>query len=66
MRNLKTWKKYEMWEGDAATGHFKTGKCDTYEGTVAPWFGCEGQGSQITIPITVEALIDLGLVKRIK
>ena len=52
----------DYWSGDAKTGQF-TG--DTYTGTIAPWFGAPGGGTQIQLPISIKVLLKLKLIRQI-
>ena len=59
---IMQWSSYGIWSGDLASGSFNG---TTYTGTAAPWFGHSGGATQNILPLTVETLIDLGLVKRL-
>ena len=52
----------KYWSGDAETGQFIG---ETYIGEIAGWFGAPGGGTQIQLPLPVNILIQLGLIKKI-
>ena len=52
----------DNWSGDATSGHFVG---DTYEGDIAGWFGYEGGGKQIELPLSIKLLLQLGLIKKV-